>query len=121
MPARVQRNAQPVRLQRGELWINVSSSSWAQELSMMAPQLLRRLQMHAPSAGVRSLRFQVGPLPDLPVDPAIYDDPPLEAVVEHLPEELGKELAFIGDDALREAVGKAALSSLRSVHRRKLR
>ena len=117
MPARVQRNAQPVRLQRGVLWVHVSSPSWAQELSMMAPQLLRRLRSHAPSAGVRALRFRVGPLPQMPIDPGV-EDPPLEAVVEQLPEELGRELAFIGDDRLRELVGRAALSSLRRSGRR---
>lgn len=119
MPERVQLNAQPVRFQRGELYVNVTSASWAQELAMMGPQLLRRLQMHAPSAGVRSIRFQVGPLPDFPLARRRREEPPLGTVIDELPEEIGRELACIDDDALREAVGNAALSALRRQRRQR--
>src|SRR4051812_36254908 len=60
---RIADRAHPVLLERGVLLVKVTSSVWANELSMLAPELLARLKVRG--FGVTSLRFRVGPL-DLP-------------------------------------------------------
>lgn len=53
--------AQPVSERDGVVTITCRSSTWAQELDLMAPQLLERLQAALPASagegGLRGLRF----------------------------------------------------------------
>src|SRR5262245_59053500 len=46
----------------GILWVRVTSSSWATELSLMAPRILGRLN-EGREGSVREIRYLVGPLP----------------------------------------------------------
>ncbi len=57
---RIADRARPVALERGVLVVKVVTSVWANELSMLAPQLIVKLAERG--LEVKSLRFRVGPL-----------------------------------------------------------
>jgi hypothetical protein len=112
VPPRILAHARPVRLSRGVLTVNVSSSVWANELHYLSDDLLTRIRATSPSSGVQKIRFQVGPLPDIPkrLQPA---PPPAEPVrLASLPEELGRALSRVEDDELRKTIAEAATTSL---------
>ncbi|MET0388988.1 MAG: DciA family protein [Polyangiales bacterium] len=112
---RVLRNARPVKLMRGTLFVNTSNSAWANTLQLESTALLAKLKRVAPEARVRRLVFRAGPLPDAALPPP---HTPLVAAkqvpLRELPEDLARELARIHDDTLRDAVSKAARVGLAS-------
>ncbi len=112
VPERVVAHARPVRLVRGTLIVHVSSSAWANELHYLSNDLLRRIQQAAPTSGVEKLRFQVGPLPDLPARYRAPPPPPEPVRLASLPEELGRSLSRVHDDELRKVIAEAATTSL---------
>lgn len=106
---RIADRAQPVTLERGVLVVKVATSVWANELQMLAPELVARLRLHG--VLVTSLRFRTGPL-DLPerpperratrkVPPPAKLDAPLRAVVD-----------AVVDDELRKSIEQAARANL---------
>ena len=98
---RIADRARPLELARGVLLVKVATSVWANELSMLAPQIIAKL---SPPYDVKSLRFRVGPLdviegiqtireyrripppaplgPDLAVSLATIEDADLRAIIE---------------------------------------
>jgi hypothetical protein len=112
VPARILEHARPVRLSRGVLIVNVSSSVWANELHYLTDDLLARVREHAPTAGIQKIRFQVGPLPDIPNRPRPAPPPPEPVRLASLPEDLGRALSRVADDELRQAITEAATISL---------
>jgi hypothetical protein len=118
VPPRILDHARPVRLTRGVLIVHVSSSVWANELHYLSDDLMGRLREHAPTAGIQKIRFQVGPLPDIPKRPAPPPPPPEPVRLASLPEELGRALSRVEDDALRKAITEAARTSLARVRRK---
>lgn len=112
VPPRIVEHARPVRLTHGVLIVHVSSSVWANELQYLTDDLLARLREHAPESRVQKLRFQVGPLPDLPKRPPQAAPPPEPVRLASLPEELGRALSRVEDDELRKAIAEAATTSL---------
>mgnify|MGYP002177104452 CR=1 FL=1 len=112
MPERIVRRARPVSLTRGVLFINVTSSGWAQELHHMHDELLQRLRLEVKGARIAALRFRVGPLPDALVRPRRPRPPPVPPPLEILPESVGRALAGVADDELRERIARAAAISL---------
>jgi hypothetical protein len=113
LPERIVTRARPTRLQHGILHVNVISSAWAQELHHMHDDLLERVRAHAPEARIHAIRFRVGPLPELPTFYRPKPPKPRAVALSRLPEELGRALANIHDDALRQKVAAAASMSLR--------
>ncbi len=107
---RIAEVARPVRLSHGTLVVHVRSSVWAQELTFHEEDLLRSVRAVVPA--VRRLRIKVGPMPP----PGQAPDPPPEIIeplpVTELPGDLARALAKIGDDRLREVVGRAACTTL---------
>jgi hypothetical protein len=112
VPPRILEHARPVRLSRGVLIVNVSSSVWANELHYLTDDLLARLREAAPTNGIEKIRFQVGPLPDIPKPRKAAPPPPEPVRLASLPEELGRALSRVGDDELRKAITEAATTSL---------
>lgn len=49
--------ASPARLSRGTLTVACDSSVWAQELTLMAPEILERMRDLDPDVAVQRLRF----------------------------------------------------------------
>lgn len=80
---------------------------------MLQDDLLARIKAHAPRAGVKALRFRVGPLPavlriiDEEKPPPV---PPLRPVA--IPEEIGVALSRVQDDRLRRVMQEALRASL---------
>jgi len=112
VPASVAANARPVAFVRGTLIVHAATTVWAQEIDLLAPQLLASLKKLAPRSGVRRLKVKVGRLPPPPAGPRPTRPPPPAVPVAALPEELARELGRVGDDDVRDAVGKAASISL---------
>ncbi len=112
VPPRILEHARPVRVSRGVLIVHVSSSVWANELQYLTSDLLVRLREAAPTSGIEKIRFQVGPLPKIPkhLKPAPQRPEPVR--LASLPEELGRALSRVEDDALRKAITEAATTSL---------
>lgn len=111
VPRRVAERARPVRLVRGVLTVHVATSAWAHELEFLRESLLASVQRRVPRAAVKDIRFRVGELPA--TLPRAEPPPPVEVIpARHLPEEVAKALAGVKDDALRDAVQKAARTSL---------
>jgi len=112
VPPRILEHARPVRLSRGVLIVHASSSVWANELHYLTDDLLARLREAAPASGIEKIRFQVGPLPDIPERRKAAPPPPEPVRLASLPEELGRALSRVEDDALRKAITEAATTSL---------
>lgn len=112
VPPRILEHARPVRLSRGVLVVHVSSSVWANELHYLTDDLLARLREAAPTSGIEKIRFQVGPLPDIPKHAQPAPPPPEPVRLASLPDELGRALSRVHDDELREAITEAATTSL---------
>lgn len=112
VPNRVRDHARPVRLDHGTLIIHVTSPAWAQELSYLSDDLLKRIRSYVPKAKIRDLRFRVGDLPALPERAAPRNDPVEPIPLSAIPEEIGRALAHVHDDELRDALTRAAAASL---------
>jgi hypothetical protein len=112
VPSRVFARARPVRLLRGTLYIHTATSAWAAELDLLKLELLASLRRQAPESGVRALYFRTGPLPDLPPLSRTPEQTAVQETSAALPEALARALAAIDDDALREAISRAAGVSL---------
>lgn len=112
VPPRILEHARPVRLSRGVLIVHVSSSVWANELHYLTDDLLTRIREAAPTTGIDKIRFQVGPLPDIPKRDQAEPPPPEPVRLASLPEELGRALSGVEDDELRKAITEAATTSL---------
>lgn len=112
LSTRVVRNARPVRFQRGVLTVHTVNSAWANSLQLESESILLRLRRLVPGLRLSKLVFRSGPLPDaalpIPEDPA----PKRSVALDKLPDDIARELARIHDDALREAVARAALMGL---------
>lgn len=119
VPPRIVEHARPVRLIRGVLIVHVSSSVWANELHYLSDDLLARLRVAAPGSGIQKIRFQVGPLPDIPRRAQQRDPPPEPVRLASLPEELGRALSRVQDDDLRNAITEAATTSLARMRKRR--
>jgi hypothetical protein len=88
-------------------------------LHYLSDDLLTRLRKAAPSSGIEKIRFQVGPLPDIPKRPKAPPRPPEPVRLAALPEELGRALSRVEDDDLRKAITEAATTSLARVRKPK--
>lgn len=110
---RIARRAQPIRLERGVLYVRVATSAWANELSMLADDILAQLM--ARNVAATSLRFSVGPIKK----PRRRRGKPRHAAAPDaaLPEMLRDRVAKIEDPNLQRALAEACAKSL-SVSRR---
>ena len=117
VPPRVWRQARPVKIFRGTMLVHTRTAAWATELDFMRDMLLASLHQRAPDAGVRSLRFAVGPLPPLPRSVSQEYRPVRALEPSAIPEDIGRELAHIDNDDLRNVIGQAATAALaRATH-----
>ncbi len=106
-------NAWPARIARdGTLHVNASSSTWAFELSQLAPTLLDRLREALGENAPKALRFAAGHVPE-PAAPPAGESPPSPVVPTREALQRAAELAAeIGDEVLRERVARAAAIGL---------
>jgi hypothetical protein len=58
--ADIANNSQPVRIDRGTLWIVTASGAWGQQLTFLSERLLASIRERTPQTIVERLRFKVG-------------------------------------------------------------
>jgi hypothetical protein len=107
--SRIAARARPARLDRGVLLITTASATWAQELSLLADDIVR--QLRARGLAVDSLRFRVGHV-DPPARPPMRDEVRTTPPEVPLPADLAAEVGRIADGDLREAIARAAGKNL---------
>jgi len=90
-------------LKRGELTVYVASPAWAQELSLLAPEMLSRLKERG--LAVERLRFRLSTKPPGTRAEPMAKKPPLPRA---LPPELDARLSKLNDEELRAAIAEAA-------------
>ncbi len=106
---RIADRAHPLLLERGVLLVKVTTSVWANELQMLAPELVARLKLRG--YGVETLRFRVGPLdlPERPPERRAYRKVPAPVPLEP---ELRASIAQVPDADLRAVIERAASANL---------
>ncbi len=106
---RVARRARPIRLEHKVLTIRAATAVWAQELSFLAPTIIKRLA--ALGCAVESLRFCVGPVepPSRTAKPRLAKSVPPP---RPLPSALSLAIARIEDANLRHTIARAATANL---------
>lgn len=108
-------NAWPSRLARdGSLHVATSSSAWAFELTHLASSILERLQERLGGSAPASLRFAPGPLPEAGPEPVEASRRTVPKVSDADRAEGARIAAAIANPELREAVARAAETSLAS-------
>jgi hypothetical protein len=109
----IARHAWPAQLAPdGTLHVAAESSTWAFELTQLAPELLARLREVLAEEAPRTLRFAVGPLPAHAAEPG---GAAARAAVEPTAVERAEAealVAGIADAELRDAVARTAAASL---------
>jgi predicted nucleic acid-binding Zn ribbon protein len=60
------RHSRALGFKDGVLWIQTESSVWAQELSLLRPQIQKALERSLGEGSVREIRFRTGTLHDAP-------------------------------------------------------
>ncbi len=108
--SRVARRTQPLRLERGVLYVRVANSAWANELSLLADDILA--QLSARDLTVETLRFSVGTISR--AQATRHHGPPKMAPPPdaELPDQLKAQMNDIADESLKEALAAAAAKTL---------
>jgi hypothetical protein len=104
---RIAQRSEPESLRGTTLTILVASSVWAQELSLLAPEIIQRLQ-HA-GICISELRWRVGKL-SAPTSPKAKT--PKVVPLLQLPAEIERSLNAVKDAELRDAIFQAAAHML---------
>lgn len=108
--SRVARRAQPLRLERGVLYVRVANAAWSNELSLLADDILAQLKERG--MAVESLRFSVGPISR--AQATRQYGPPKQAPPPdaELPSELKEQVDEIAHPELKDAIAGAAAKLL---------
>ena len=107
--ARIAERARPVSLRDGVLLLQVASSVWAHELSLLSDAVRQRLREHG--IAVSELRFRVASLGivDRPAERRLTRAVPRSVAV---PAEIGRALGGVPDADLRASIAAAAAANL---------
>jgi hypothetical protein len=96
----IARRAQPERFRNRILFIRVSNSAWMQQLQMMKPVLLEKIQKALKGAGIKDLRFSLGEV-NPPVPPPVELQSEGEMKPPRLSTEVEASLERIEDNELK--------------------
>jgi len=102
---RIAARAQAAELERETLTVNVASSTWSQELSLLSETIVERLRERG--VRVRRLRFRLK-APEAPARDWSLPCAVVPVTKAPLPEELATRLEQVEDPALRSAIAEAA-------------
>lgn len=104
----VARNAQPVGLRHGTLFVKVRAATWMQQLQYMKDIMVEKLNQRMEREVVTNVFFVLG---DFPADarPAAPDAPPAPLDATRLPE---GELARVGNTELRDSLRRLFVNHL---------
>ena len=106
---RVSRRTRPIKLERKVLTVRAATAVWAQELSFLAPTIVKRLA--ALGCAVESLRFLVGPVEAPSRAPKAL---PIKSIppARPLPKDLSRAIELVEDGDLRRTIARAATANL---------
>lgn len=104
---RVAARTRPTLLSRQTLLVETASAVWAQELSLLSPEILRRLRERG--LDVQSLRFKVTPAPR--PQPRRSRAAPV-ARPAPLPADLAAQLALLPDPSLAQLIADTAARTI---------
>lgn len=108
----IARKAWPLRIARdGTLHVATASATWANELSLLADDVLARLREHAGADAPTRLKCAVGPIPEPPAEAAALPQPPADLPADVV-STASSVASAIDDPELRELVARAARASL---------
>ncbi|MFN8222758.1 MAG: DUF721 domain-containing protein [Gaiellales bacterium] len=111
--AGIARSAWPLRVTReGTLVVATASAAWANELTLLADEVLEKLRAVAPASTPSALRFVVGPVPALPAAEAVADATSRRPATAEELDLAGDVSSAIEDPELREMVQRAIAASL---------
>lgn len=111
----IARHAWPLRIARdGTLHVATASATWANELTLLADEILERLGERLGTDAPPRLRCAVGPIPEPPAseDVADTDAPRVIEVPADVAATASAVASAIEDPELREIVARAARASL---------
>jgi hypothetical protein len=113
-------NAWPARIARdGTLHVTTSSSAWAFELTHLAETIRSRLAERLGEAAPARFRFAAGPLPERGPEPVASSQRSVPPPSRQALAAAGEIAAPVGNEALREAVARAAAASLAAAEARR--
>jgi predicted nucleic acid-binding Zn ribbon protein len=98
---RIGEHARAERLRGAILFVRCDSAVWSQHLHVMKEQLLERMRKQPGADGVRELRFNTGPLDDVPAWEREVAAEPEPAPVHAPPAEVTRALDGLADEELR--------------------
>ena len=108
----IARQAWPLRIARdGTLHVATSSATWANELGLLADEIVERLRERLGAEAPTKLRCAVGPIPET-ARPAPQAAEPVPAAPPEVVAEADSAASAIDDPELRELVARAARASL---------
>jgi hypothetical protein len=108
--ARIAERASPLSLTDGVLWLQVPSSVWAHELSLLSDEVCQSLRSRG--VEVRELRFRVGALPTVERPAERRASRAVPVVSRAVPHELVGVLAAVADPELRAIIEGALTANL---------
>ncbi len=110
----IAKNARPESIDRGVLLIRVRNPGWSQQLSMMKPELKKKLNRKLGRNVIKDIRFRVGEIEELPLSQSKHEEPDdtVEVTAEVI-KEIESEVAKINDPVVREQVKKTLLAAAR--------
>jgi hypothetical protein len=104
---RIRAHARAERMRGGILYVRVASAAWSHELSALKAQLLAKLQRTPGCEDIRDLRFNVGPLDEVPGWPgAAPPQTEVEPAVRAADPELTRAIGGVPDTELRESLSR---------------
>jgi len=102
-------HAKPLRIRDGILEVRVDQPIWMQQLRMMAPQILQKLNQELGEGLIRELFWKRGRMPDTPVETTAPERPPRSPLTETERAAIERELAALPEGEIRDALRRVRI------------
>lgn len=99
----IARHARPTGLRSGKLQVIVDSPTWMQQLSLMKPEIIGKLNAFQGGHAVRDITLKLGEI-EAPDGPAPAEETFEVSLTEEEREKIEQHVRTIEDDATREAL-----------------
>ncbi len=99
----IAQHAQPRTLRGGRLLLIVDSPAWMQQLSLMKPEIIGKLNSNLGADTVRDITLKLGEIASLPAQLPEREQFP-EVITREERKMIDQSVHAVGDDELREAI-----------------
>jgi hypothetical protein len=99
----IARHAQPLTLRGGRLVLIVDSPAWMQQLSLMRPEIIEKLNHNVGAQTVREITLKLGEIASSPMQSPAGERIPAEITPEER-QRIEQSLHVIDDDDIRDAI-----------------